>query len=827
MLADTLEGLVSSLPGAPVLGNLSASRNPTTLGDDVTLAVDQVTGLDNTTEHGVSFYRDANRDGQVSDDEYLGTDWNTPEGPSGQYQVTASTTNWPVGPSNILVFAFNSSGPGSIAKVLSVSVQANQPPEIGSLLAPAAVTKGNSVTLTAQQVSDDEAVSGVSFYLDSNGNGTLDGGDQVLGTGTQSGVNWGLTVGTGSWPLGANRVFARAIDNRGAQGPAVAASLAIGKRAPVIGALVAPGTVVQGDRFALTANNVSAPDGAVTGVAFFLDANFNGVLDAGDTALGDGARNGSAWSSAVSAVGWAPGAVRLFARASDDSSPAVISSGTTILTVLQANAAPILAPLANQTVRIGGSLTFVANAIDSDAGQALRFSLAPGAPQGSAIDPATGAFSWTPTQSQGPWTYSFTVRVTDNGSPSLTAEATFSVDVTTTPVAPTWLAAVTGALTHSDESYGQFVTAAYQTYLGRLPGGAELGGWVSAMRGGLSDERLEAGFIGSPEYVANHGGAGAGWVRGMYRDLLGRAPSQAEVDGWVAALNAGASPQQVAYGFAASSERERQRVTGDYRQFLGRDPSPAEVDGWVGAFASGLASNEDVVAGFVGSDEFFQAHGGNAQWFATGFQELFGHPASQASSPPTWLAAASGALTHSDESYGQFVTAAYQKYLGRLPGGAELNGWVSAMRGGLSDERLEAGFIGSPEYVASHGGAGAGWVRGMYRDLLGRAPSQAEVDGWVNALNGGVTPAQVAYGFAAGREREGQRVTADYLQFLGRAPSQAEVDGWVGAFASGLASNEDVVAGFVGSDEFFHKHGDNPQDWENQVLLALFGPGNF
>jgi hypothetical protein len=174
--------------------------------------------------------------------------------------------------------------------------------------------------------------------------------------------------------------------------------------------------------------------------------------------------------------------------------------------------------------------------------------------------------------------------------------------------------------------------------------------------------------------------------------------------------------------------------------------------------------------------------------------------------PPYTTATAAAFLSHSAEYYQNVVTAAYQRYLGRAPGPAETTGWVTAMQHGLSDEQLEAGFIGAAEYIASHGGQGAGWVSGMYHDLLGRTPTQAEVDGWVSVLNNGVAPQQVAYGFAASVEREGQRINADYVAYLGRSATQAETSAWVNAFEQGT-SNEDVVAGFVGSAEYFNSRG--------------------
>jgi hypothetical protein len=150
------------------------------------------------------------------------------------------------------------------------------------------------------------------------------------------------------------------------------------------------------------------------------------------------------------------------------------------------------------------------------------------------------------------------------------------------------------------------------------------------MQNGLTDERLEAGFIGSAEYIQNHGGAGAGWVRGMYQDLLGRTPVQSEVDYWMGVLNKGTPTTTVAYGFAASPEREGQRITADYQTYLGRAPEAGVVGWWVNGFLSG-ASNENVVAGFVGSVEYYQQNSGDAgDWLTAAYEAILGRQASQA-----------------------------------------------------------------------------------------------------------------------------------------------------------------------------------------------------
>ena len=82
------------------------------------------------------------------------------------------------------------------------------------------------------------------------------------------------------------------------------------------------------------------------------------------------------------------------------------------------------------------TLTFNAGATDSDLpANTLTFSLDAGAPAGAAIT-SGGAFTWTPTEAQGPGIYPITVRVTDNGSPILDDSETINVTVKEVNAAP-------------------------------------------------------------------------------------------------------------------------------------------------------------------------------------------------------------------------------------------------------------------------------------------------------------------------------------------------------------------------------------------------------
>jgi len=99
--------------------------------------------------------------------------------------------------------------------------------------------------------------------------------------------------------------------------------------------------------------------------------------------------------------------------------------------LLTSRYAPVLAPIGDKSVALGSPLSFVVSATDADVPvQTLTFSLDANAPAGARIDPNNGVFSWTPTAVVGAGVYSLTIRVTDNGSPSLSNEETIQVTVT-------------------------------------------------------------------------------------------------------------------------------------------------------------------------------------------------------------------------------------------------------------------------------------------------------------------------------------------------------------------------------------------------------------
>jgi hypothetical protein len=96
--------------------------------------------------------------------------------------------------------------------------------------------------------------------------------------------------------------------------------------------------------------------------------------------------------------------------------------------VLKSNLPPSLAAIPDKVIFEMTTLSFTNSASDPDLPpQTLTFNLDPGAPTNAAIDAINGIFSWTPTEAQGPSTNLITVRVTDDGTPSLSTTQSFTV----------------------------------------------------------------------------------------------------------------------------------------------------------------------------------------------------------------------------------------------------------------------------------------------------------------------------------------------------------------------------------------------------------------
>jgi hypothetical protein len=230
-------------------------------------------------------------------------------------------------------------------------------------------------------------------------------------------------------------------------------------------------------------------------------------------------------------------------------------------------------------------------------------------------------------------------KIWSNSSGSLAAPlgATLTPTATTSPPTtggnlpstsnvPANLGAVAESLAHAVQYDSAFLSAAYTHYLGRSVDTGGLNYWVMQMQLGLTDEQLESSLLSSSEYAQLHASTNASWVLGLYSDLLGRPADGAGLSYWLGRLQAGESRYQVAMAIATSAEREAIVVANDYQMFLGRSTSAGDTAYWVNVFEQG-AQNEDVIAGFLSSPEYYNSsakgQGSNLAWVDSVYHDLF------------------------------------------------------------------------------------------------------------------------------------------------------------------------------------------------------------
>jgi hypothetical protein len=265
--------------------------------------------------------------------------------------------------------------------------------------------------------------------------------------------------------------------------------------------------------------------------------------------------------------------------------------------------------------------------------------------------------------------------------------------------------------------------------------------------GGGGNDTLTGGWAGDVLFGSGgndtiDGGDGISGIREgawgstyrLYRATLGREPDVSGFENWSYALGHGISLETAASQFLTSTEfrsvygalDNAQFVTLLYQNVLGRTPDAGGLSEWVRALNAG-ASRASVVAGFSDSTEFKSNTTMDVDAFATS--------------------------KVSNEHQGQ-IYRLYRATLGREPDSTGFLNWMNALdTGGQSLKTVVAGFVGSTEFQSTYGSLNnTQFVTLMYTNVLGRAPDAGGLSNWVNALNNGVSRADVVVGFSNSTE---------------------------------------------------------------------------
>jgi uncharacterized repeat protein (TIGR01451 family) len=185
------------------------------------------------------------------------------------------------------------------------------------------------------------------------------------------------------------------------------------------------------------------------------------------------------------------------------------------------------------------------------------------------------------------------------------------------------------------------------------------------------------------------------FINGLYHDVLGRVADQAGLDGWVMALQSGATRQAVASAFWQSPEHRGMQVDEFYLGLLHRPADAAGRAGWVSRLLAG-ASETQVEAGFLTSAEYLAQHQG----------------------APLYL------------------TGLYADVLRRAPAPAELAGWAQVLQAG-GTQAVVVGLLTSPEGATDA-------VQTLYRQALRRPADPVGLASFAPLLQAGAPLEAVA-----------------------------------------------------------------------------------
>ncbi len=155
----------------------------------------------------------------------------------------------------------------------------------------------------------------------------------------------------------------------------------------------------------------------------------------------------------------------------------------------------------------------------------------------------------------------------------------------------------------------------YLTYFGRIPDSAGIKYWWSEVDAGRNIRTVSARFSGSPEFKKTYGNLNdTEFVKLVYRNVLGRSASQADLDYWVGQITSGKDSRGgVMALFSKTKEyKDRSRTVVEvilvHQVMLGRAISAQSHMQWVAKTESeGIGS---LIGTLFSSDEYRQRVGG-------------------------------------------------------------------------------------------------------------------------------------------------------------------------------------------------------------------------
>lgn len=165
-------------------------------------------------------------------------------------------------------------------------------------------------------------------------------------------------------------------------------------------------------------------------------------------------------------------------------------------------------------------------------------------------------------------------------------------------------AAVVSWLQRSTQARLYQVQLAYQVVFGGAPTAAQADAGLAALDRGVGLRRFRAGLAGTSEFASRAGSGVNALIAADYRVFLGRAVDPAGLSSWRAAVAGGLSATGLAWDIERSSEGGGVVIGAAYLQLLHRAVDPGALVSWGRALQGGLILSQ-LDEELIDSSEFF------------------------------------------------------------------------------------------------------------------------------------------------------------------------------------------------------------------------------
>jgi hypothetical protein len=315
----------------------------------------------------------------------------------------------------------------------------------------------------------------------------------------------------------------------------------------------------------------------------------------------------------------------------------------------------------------------------------------------------------------------------------------------------------------SPEARAIRVDQVFHTLLKTYPSGADLALWVNRLSApfvaGVSQNFMVEQIAASAPYYTLAGGTASSFMTSLFQDLLNAPPTSSDLAAYsslmaqiqtgtaLATYKARLNAAQDVLGSATFRVDEVTSFFTNYlhptcRELLAQEcvstiatPTSAQLSTGLADFSNGM-TEEGIIAGVVGSDQYYQNHGSNQTGLIKGaYQDLLGRAPNNAE-----LSAALGTYTNDQYGHVKFAQAMvaslgyqdllvsldYQQLLMRGPLATELFAGQGILGGDVKslqtpDELLIEVIASTPEYYADTGGTASHFIAGTIATLLMRS----------------------------------------------------------------------------------------------------------